>query len=63
MAAPGVVAGYWLEPEQDNTGMSIIVFESQDAADAAAQMVQPGSHPSQYVTVKSASVREVVAQV
>jgi hypothetical protein len=60
-AAPGLVAGYWLEPQEDNTGMSI-VFESQDAAEAAARMVQPGSHPSEFVTVKSMSVREVVAQ-
>jgi len=62
-AAPGLVAGYWLEPQEDNVGMSIVVFESQDAAQAASQMVQPGSHPSEFVTVKSMSVREVVAQV
>jgi len=61
-AAPGVVAGYWLEPEQDNTGMSIVVFESKEAAEAAAEMVTPGSHPSEYVTVTSSTVREVVGQ-
>jgi hypothetical protein len=60
-AAPGFVAGYWLQPAEDKTGMLIVVFESEAAANAAAQMVQPGPHPSQYVTVNSVEVRAIVA--
>jgi hypothetical protein len=60
-AAPGFVAGYWLQPDDDKTGMSIVVFESEAAAIEAARMVQPGTRPSQYVTVKSVDVRAVVA--
>jgi len=54
--SPGFVAGYWLEPEGDK-GMSVVVFESEDAARSAAEQIQP---PPQ-VSVDSVEVREVVA--
>lgn len=55
--APGFVAGYWTRKE--NTGLSMIVFESEDAARAVSERI-PESVP-QGVTLESVEVREVVA--
>jgi hypothetical protein len=55
--SPGFVAGYWLEPEGDQ-GMSIVLFDSEEAARAAAERIQPPP----MVTLESAEVREVIAQ-
>lgn len=59
--APGLVAGYWLEPGGDNEGTSIVVFETEEQARNAAQMVQQGSNPMPGVTVVHVETREVVA--
>ena len=58
-AAPGFVAGYWLEPT-DGKGLSVVVFENEDAARGMLAMVQEGSSPSAFATVESSEVREVV---
>ena len=57
---PGVVAGYWTRSDDEGKdGVSIVVFESEDAARAAAEQVpQMASGP---VTLESVEVREVVA--
>jgi hypothetical protein len=55
--APGFVAGYWTRKE--NTGLSMIVFESEDAARAASERI-PGTVP-EGVTLEDVDVREVVA--
>lgn len=55
--APGFVAGYWTR--KDSTGLSMIVFESEQAAAAAAEMI-PNSVPDD-VTLEDVEVREVVA--
>ena len=55
--APGFVAGYWTR--KDNTGLSMIVFESEDAAQAASERI-PGTVPDG-VTLENVEVREVVA--
>ena len=55
--APGFVAGYWTRKE--NTGLSMIVFESEDAAQAASERI-PGTVP-EGVTLEDVEVREVVA--
>ena len=55
--APGFVTGYWTR--KDNTGMSMIVFESEDAANAASERV-PSTIP-EAVTLEDVEVREVVA--
>jgi hypothetical protein len=55
--APGFVAGYWTR--QDNTGLSMIVFESEDTARGASERI-PGSVP-EGVTLEEVEVREVVA--
>jgi hypothetical protein len=54
--APGFVAGYWVRLP-GNKGSSVVVFESEEAANAAREEVQtpPG------VTFESTEVGEVVA--
>jgi hypothetical protein len=55
--APGFVAGYWTR--KDNTGLGMVVFESEEAAQAAADRVQSQTG-SGVVTMDSVEVREVV---
>ncbi len=54
--APGFVAGYWTR--KDNTGISMIVFESEDAATGASERI-PATVPDT-VTLEGVEVREVV---
>ena len=54
--APGFVAGYWTR--KDETGMSMMVFESEDAATRASEMI-PAAVPDT-VTLQELEVREVV---
>jgi hypothetical protein len=57
--APGFVAGYWTRAE-DDSGMSIMVFESEGNARGAAEFIR--SQPqSDAVTIDNIEVREVVA--
>jgi hypothetical protein len=56
--APGFVAGYWTRSEDGNNGLSMLVFESEDAARGAAERV-PG-HVPDTVTLETVEVREVV---
>jgi predicted nucleotidyltransferase len=55
--APGFVTGYWTR--KDNTGLSMIVFESEDNAQTASQMI-PQAIP-EGVSLQDVEVREVVA--
>ena len=55
--APGFVAGYWTR--KDNGGLSMIVFESEDAAQAASEQIPSGMPDS--VTLDDIEIREVVA--
>ncbi len=57
--APGFVAAYWTRSADGSNGLSLLVFESEDAARALADRV-PGMVP-EGVTFESAEVREVVA--
>jgi heme-degrading monooxygenase HmoA len=56
-AAPGFVAAYWTR--KDNHGLSMSIWQSEDAANAASEMVR--SVAPDGVTVESVEVREVVA--
>lgn len=56
--APGFVAGYWTR--DGNSGMSMIVFEAEENARAAAEMIPNGMPES--VTLEGIEVREVVAK-
>jgi hypothetical protein len=55
--ARGFVAGYWLAMP-NGTGTSVLVFDSQDAASAMAEHVQP---PGDFVTFDRLEIAEVVA--
>lgn len=55
--APGFVAGYWTR--KDNRGLSMSIWQSEDAANAASEMVR--SAAPEGVTIDSVEVREVVA--
>ncbi len=55
--APGFVAGYWTR--KDNTGLSMVIFESEDAANGMSEQVR--SMVPDAVTVEDVEVREVAA--
>jgi hypothetical protein len=58
----GATAGYWLAP-QDGRGVAVVLFESEDAARAAAAPLKVGDEvgPVPGVTWKTIEVREVLA--
>ncbi len=55
--APGFVTGYWTR--KDESGLGMVIFESEDAAEAMSQRV-PSMAPD-VVTIENIEVREVVA--
>jgi len=55
--APEFVAGYWTR--KGNSGLSLVVFDSEDAAESASGRVR--STAPEGVTVDDVEVREVVA--
>jgi hypothetical protein len=55
--APGFVAGYWTR--KDNTGLSMVVFESEEAANGMSERI--ASIVPDSVTLESVEVREVAA--
>ena len=58
-AAPGFVAGYWTRSDAGDNGLSMIIFESEDAAQTAREQLQ--SVDPHGVSIDSVEVREVVA--
>jgi heme-degrading monooxygenase HmoA len=59
--APGFVAGYWVRLEGGDEGNSVVVFESEDAARAAAEQIRQGVDSNPGVTINDVSIGEVVA--
>lgn len=55
--APGFVTGHWTW--KDNTGVSMVIFESEDAANDMGEQVRSMVDAS--VTIEDVEVREVVA--
>ena len=55
--APGFVAGYWTR--KGNTGLSMLVFESEETATDAEERVRTNMPDT--VTLESTEIREVVA--
>jgi hypothetical protein len=55
--APGFVAGYWTR--KDNGGLSMVVFEAEEAAANASERIRDGMPDS--VELEDVEVREVVA--
>jgi hypothetical protein len=58
--APGFVAGYWTSDADNTNGLSMMVFESEDAANEVVKMIE-SQNMDEGITVESAEVREVVA--
>ena len=58
--APGFQAGYWTW--KDNSGLSMVIFDSEDAANQAANQVQQMVDNATAVSLIGVEVREVVAQ-
>ncbi len=55
--APGFKAGYWTR--KDDTGLSLLVFDSEEAATRASEQIPAGVPEG--VRLESVEVREVVA--
>ena len=59
--APGFVAGYWVHVGQEK-GHGVIVFESEEAAEAVKGMIESGPQAdAEAVSLDSVEVGEVVA--
>ena len=59
--APGFVAGYWTRSDGRDNGLSMLVFESEEGARRAAEMIQgPEAMRPETVTLESVEVREVI---
>jgi heme-degrading monooxygenase HmoA len=59
--APGFVAGYWTRSEDGDGGLSMMVFESEDAARGVLQMMESQAPQDEGVKVEGIELREVVA--
>jgi hypothetical protein len=57
--SPGFVTGYWLR--EGNSGMAMIIFESEDAANAMMDQMRSQGPPSDAVTLDNVEVRQVEA--
>ncbi len=58
--APGFVTGYWLVSD-DNRGTSVLVFESAEAAQALARVIESEGPPTDAVALDGLEIREVAA--
>ena len=59
--APGFQAGYWLRPLADAKGTSLVLFDTEENAEAASEALSVGSSPMPGVTVVRREVRAVAA--
>ena len=57
--APGFVAGYWTHSE-DNRGVAMIVYESEEAARAVAEVIGQGPPNPDAAALDNVEVREVL---
>ena len=60
--APGFVSGTWARSEDGTRGQSVLIFESEETARAAAERAPTGPPPGAAVTFVSVEVFEVLAQ-
>jgi hypothetical protein len=56
--APGFVAGYWTRSEDSSNGIGMILFDAEESARTASDMVAAGATGG--VTLDGVEVREVV---
>ncbi|MDX6697194.1 MAG: hypothetical protein QOE65_591 [Solirubrobacteraceae bacterium] len=59
--APGFVAGYWVGLGPEKGGRAVIVFESEEQAQAMAERIPQETGDDNFVTFESIDVGEVVA--
>lgn len=57
--APGFVTGHWMQWDDGSQGAAMMIFESEDAANQAKEMIQPP--PDNSATIERLEVGEVVA--
>jgi hypothetical protein len=57
--APGFVSGHWVRLGP-NSGTGMLVFESEEAAQAAAEQLSKNAPPADAVTIDSVEIGEVV---
>jgi hypothetical protein len=60
--APGFVGAQWVRLD-DNTGRGMVTFESEEAAQAAAEQLRSNPPPADAVTINSIEIGEVVERV
>lgn len=60
---PGFVAGYWTQDADKTNGSSLMVFESEEAAQGVKERLESGEGPAgnDAVNLESVEVRVVVA--
>jgi hypothetical protein len=58
--APGFVAGYWTLSDDRHSGLSMVLFESEETARAAAERIREQAFVPETVTLEDVGVREVV---
>ena len=56
-ASPGFIAGYWLSPPTGREGLSVVLYEDEQSARAAAANIEPPAP----VKLLNVEVREVAA--
>ena len=59
--APGFVTAHWVRLGE-NSGTSMHIFESEEAAQAGAEQLKTNPPPSNVVTINSVEIGEVVEQ-
>jgi hypothetical protein len=57
--APGFVAGHWVRLDE-GSGTAMIIFESEEAAKAAAEQIKTNPPAGDAVTINSIEIGEVV---
>ena len=57
--APGFVTGHWTQLDEGSRGAAMMIFESEDAALQAKELIQPP--PDDSVALESVEIAEVVA--
>jgi heme-degrading monooxygenase HmoA len=59
--APGFQSGNWTRHPSEDKGLSLVVFDTEENAQATASRFEVGANPGPGVTVVRSEVREVVA--
>lgn len=60
--APGLVAAQWVRIDE-NTGTSMLTFESEEAAQAAVDQLRNNPPPADALTIDTVQIGEVVERI